>query len=165
MAKSLIDQPAFKDMVDHETQKIIYMDMPIGEHFTGLAAIPDWIKIKGNTCIITDLKTAFDADDRKYHYKCLDFGYYRQFAVMKIIINKLYPEVKEYLFRHLVVEKDKDGIFAPSAFYLSNEQVENNVNLILDNIIPAITNEKEFLPKIVDWKNAITIGEFDNDEF
>ncbi len=164
MMEVLNRQPAVKDLSDYETQKIITTDMPIGDHFCGLAGIPDWIKIDGDTCHLVDLKTVWDSDDRKYHYKCVDFGYYRQFAVMTIIIRKNHPEVKNFTYRHLGVEKDKDGIFSPFAFYLANEQVELQVEFILDNIIPTLSKEKDFNPKEITWEEAITIGDI-NDEF
>jgi len=165
MAEVLLRQPVVKDLADFETQKIISIPMQIGDHFTGLAGIPDWIKINGDKCIIVDLKTAFDADDRKYHYKCLDFGYYRQFAVMTIIIRKLYPDVKYFTYRHIVVEKDKDSIFNPFAFNIANERVEEMEKLIINNIIPSIAAEKNFLPKEVLWENALTVGAMDEKEW
>jgi len=166
MAKILIEQPAFKDLADHKTQQILSLktDIPIGEHFVGLAGIPDWVKFDGDTCYLTDLKTAVDATEGKYYWKCVGFGYFRQFAVQTIIIRKTHPEIKNFVYRHLVIEKDQNNsIFLPYTFYLANEKVEEQVDLLIDSIIPAIASEKEFKSKQATWKDAPTIGVVNED--
>jgi hypothetical protein len=157
-------QPAMIECADHVKETIIKIDVPIGEHFVGLAGIPDLIKIDNGVCTITDLKTAFDSDDRKYHYKCLAFNYYQQFAVMTMILRGLRPEeIKKFVYRHIGIEKDPDGIFNPFVFTLANERVESFIDLVDKKIIPAIAAEKEFLPKSVDWKDAVVIGAMDEE--
>jgi hypothetical protein len=163
MGEVLKRQPAMIECANHETQKIITLDMPIGEHFIGLSAIPDAIQIKDGVCTLSDLKTAWEADDHKYHWKCMTLGYYRQFAVMTIILRKINPEIKSFVYRHIGCEKDRDGIFNPFAFYLANERVEYFVDDVLENIIPAIAAEKDFKPKEVSWDKAITIGSMEEE--
>jgi hypothetical protein len=163
MCEVLLRQPAVKDLALYDRQTIMTADMPIGNHFCGLACIPDWIKIDGDTCYIVDLKTAYDPSEHKYHYKCLDLGYYRQFAVMKLVVEANHPEVKKFTYRHVGVEKDKDSIFNPFAFYLANEQVDFFANQIVNEIVPAIAEEKDFLPNEVSWDKAPTIGNIEDD--
>lgn len=165
MGEVLKRQPAIIDLKNHTKQDIITMDMDLGEHFCGLAAMPDWWIINDNAVVITDLKTSYETNENKYHYKCRDFGYYRQLAVMKIIIKHNNPGVTEFFtYRHVGIEKDKDGIFNPFAFYLANEQIDACEEDIMNNILPAIKAEKEFLPKSVEWKDAPTVGSI-NEEF
>ena len=163
MSQVILNQPAYKDLADYDKQRIITLDMPIGEHFCGLAGIPDFMRIEGDTCYLVDEKTAWDTDDRKYYYKCRDFGYFRQFAVMTIILRQTNPEIKNFIYRHLVIEKDKDSIFQPAVFTLANEQIEAEIDVINKHIIPDISKEKDFKPKEVNWKDAILIGAMDEE--
>jgi hypothetical protein len=158
MANVLLAQPAIKELENHRKQEIITMDMDLGDHFCGLAAIPDWWTIEGDTAIITDLKTSYETDENKYHWKCISYGYYRQMAVMAIIIKNNHPEVKNFVYRHITIEKDKDSIFTPFAFVLANEQIEAQEQYILNDILPTIKQEKDFLPHIAEWKTASVIG-------
>lgn len=163
MCETLENQPAYLELKDHEAQKIITLDMPIGEHFIGLAFMMDWFKITENgTAIITDLKTSVSTDELRWHYKCKDFGYYMQFAVATVIIRKTMPEVKRFEYRHLVIEKGEE-INIPHTFEISNETVELYVDLLLEHIIPAISKEKEYKQKIVTWESCPVIGEINQD--
>lgn len=163
MSEILLKQPAYKDLASYDKQAIITTELSLGEHFCGLAGIPDFMSIIGDTCIIVDLKTAWDTDDRKYYYKCRDFGYFRQFAVMTIILRKTHPEIKNFIYRHIVIEKDKDSIFQPSVFTLANEQVEVEIDIITEYIIPDIAKEKDFKSKEIKWEDAVLIGTIDGE--
>lgn len=175
MCEVLENQPAYLELSDHNAQQIISVDMPIGEHFCGLSGIPDWYKIEGEKCIITDLKTSNNTNEKKHHYKCMDMGYYMQFAVMTVILRKTHPEIKEFEYRHLVIDKGTDKsegdteedststLNIPYVFKLDNERVEIYINILLNEIIPMIAAEKEFLPKRIEWKNAVTVGSLDAD--
>lgn len=156
-------QPAYQELKDHKAQEIICWDKEIGEYFCGLSFICDWLKIDGDTAIITDLKTSNDTDERKYHYKCMDYGYYLQFAVATVILRNTVPGLKKFIYRHLVIDKDPDGVNTPYTFYLDNERVEIYINILMNDIIPAVAAEKEFKPKEVKWENAVTIGSLDNE--
>ena len=163
MVTVLLRQPTIQDIKDYQTQQIIQMDMPLGEHFCGLSCIPDWIKIDGDTCHLVDLKTTNEANEKKHHFKCIQFGYYRQLALMSIIIKNNYPNVKKFTYRHTGIEKDPDSIFSPFAFYLDNRQIEFQEKKILNEIIPAITAEKDFKPNEATWESAATVGEIDKE--
>lgn len=158
MCEVLEVQPAYKELNDHDKQVIIQYDIPIGEHFSGLSFICDWLKIEGDTTIITDLKTANDTNEFKHHRKCEEYGYYRQFALATDIIQHNNPEVKNFIYRHLVIDKSPDGINIPYAFQIDNERVELVHEHLFREIIPMIANEKEFKAKQVTWENAPIIG-------
>jgi hypothetical protein len=164
-------QPAYQDLASHKAQEIIHCDLPIGYHFIGLAAIPDWICFDDETVIITDLKTTDkrsveerDGDEGqfKYHYKCVALGYYMQFAVMWAILERTRPEIKNFVFRHLVIDKDPD-VNTPYVFYLDTERVELFKRALLSRIILEIAAEKDFAPKIVTWQDAPLVGSIDRD--
>lgn len=164
-------QPAYKELATHKSQQIIYCDMPLGEHFVGLAGIPDWISINGDTCTITDLKTTDkrsveerdgDEGEHKYHYKCVGFGYYMQFAVMWEIISRTMPEIKNFVFRHLVIDKDPD-VNTPYVFYLDTDRVKMFKRELTGLILPAIAAERDFAPKTVSWEDAPVVGAIGED--
>jgi len=164
ICESVERQDAYKELKDHTTQQILTMLMELGL-FKGLCGIPDWFKVEGSKAIITDLKTAEQAKSSvKYHYHCLDYGYYRAMGFYDILIRHNYPEVKEVEHRHLVVEKDPDGVNKVYTFILSQERIELEKENILDNILPAIKSETEFAPSNVKWSDSVVIGEI-NSEF
>jgi uncharacterized protein YfkK (UPF0435 family) len=159
ICESVERQDAYKEMKDHQTQQILTMPMDLGK-FEGLCGIPDWFSIKGDKAVITDLKTAEQAKSAiKYHYHCLDYGYYRQMAVYDLLIRHNYPEVKEIEHRHLVVEKDSDDVNKVYTFILSAERVNMEKENILTNILPDIKKETEFAPSNIKWEDAVVIGE------
>lgn len=149
---------AYKDLKDFKTQQVIQFDIKIGL-FKGLKGIPDWFKIDGNKCIIVDLKTSNTADPVKYHYHCLDYGYYRQAATYAYILSLNHPELDTFTFRHLVAEKDSDDINNVYTFELDTERVFMEKDNLVDNILPAIASEKKFPKHNCSWEFPTVIGE------
>lgn len=154
---SLKRQDAFKELKGCCTQEILQMDMKLGK-FKGIKGIPDWYKVDGDRCTIIDLKTSNTADTVKYFYHCLDYAYFRQFAMYTILLENKYPQIKSFEYRHLVVEKDPDNIYNVYPFRLANERVEMEKNNILEFILPAIAKEKDFAPRNCTWSDSIEIG-------
>lgn len=163
MCTVLESQPAYQDLATHKAQQIISAEFEVNEHFNGLACIPDWVLMDGDTCVLTDLKTANNTDERKHHYKCLDFGYYMQFAVETLIIRMNHPEIKKFKYRHLVIDKDPDGINTPYTFILDNEQVEAHLRILEKELIPMISKEREYNPKTVTWEDAPVVGSMEDE--
>lgn len=156
-------QPAFQGLKDHKSQEIIKYDEDLGPHFCGVSFIPDWYLIDGDTCIITDLKTAQNAELVKYFYHCLTYRYFEQMAVATIIFRKINKDIKHFVYRHFVLEKDSNGVPVPYVYFLDNARVEACANVIENELIPEIASERDFNPKSVDWMGAETIGSLDND--
>jgi len=156
-------QPAFEELKNHIAQAIIKYDESMGEHFCGLSFMPDWYKIEGDVCIITDLKTTANGSEKKYFWHCVDYKYFEQMAVATLIFRKTNPEIKEFVYRHLVVEKDVGGVPMPYTYFLDNNRVEVCANIIKNEVIPMIASEKEFMPKEVSWSGSPTIGSLDNE--
>lgn len=162
LCEAVIKTTAYKSLSDHIAQKILFKDMQIGQYFKGLCGIPDWFKIVGDTCYITDLKTAQDGSPEKYKWT-LKGGYYRQQAFYQLLIQHNYPEVKFFVSRHLVVEKDTDGINQVYAYELNPKRISEAKNEIL-GLIDEIAKLEEFNKRDADFDNPIYIDEF-NDEF
>jgi hypothetical protein len=163
ICKSVESQDAFKELADHEKQRILTMDMDLGL-FKGICGVPDFFKIDGKTAILTDLKTAERADSPiKYYYHCLDYSYFRQAAFYKILLRYNFKEVEKITFRHLTVQKDVDQIHKVYTFILDDERISMEEENILTNILPEIAKEKDFLPNNVKWSDARTIGSINED--
>ena len=157
------EQPAFQELASHKSQEIIQCDWELGDHFNGISFIPDWYTIDEETCIITDLKTANNAEFTKYFYHCLDFGYFDQMAIATIILRKIHPEIKHFVYRHFIIEKNPNVVPVPYVYFLDNDRVEAAANVLINQTIPKIASDKDFLPKMVDWDGAQTIGELNED--
>lgn len=161
MVQSLRESPAYQSLVTegHTTQQILYKQMPIGQHFIGICGIPDFFLVKGNKCIITDLKTIADASPNKHHYHCLDYGYYRQMAMYSILIQHFSKKKLKFEYRHLLVEKDSDKLYKVYARRLAPARIDLERDNIIKNIIPAIAAETEFKKFSQDWSDAVEIGD------
>lgn len=157
MARAVKQTTAFKEIKGYNKQKILQVDMPIGL-FDGICAIPDWYKITGNKCIIIDLKTCENAGQNKYYYKCLEYGYYRQMAMIEKILRILHPELEEFEYRHLVVEKDNYEIYNCYAYTL-NPDIVKAEGLLIDGILADIKIKKaqDYRKQDADWENSIEI--------
>ena len=150
-------QPAFHDLADYEKQIILKAKMNLGVHFKYLSGIPDWFKVDGDTCIIVDLKTAQSASNFKYHYHCLEFGYYFQQAVYQYLLKKLNPGIEKFVSKHWVIEKDRDDIYNSYTFNLSQARIDKEKEK-LEIILDDIKKEKDFTPRVTSWEDAESIG-------
>ena len=155
---------AYQEVKNHRAQQILSEDLAIGD-FKGLCGIPDWYEIFGNECVITDLKTTMNADPIKYYYAALDYGYFRQQAMYQRLVKANNPNVTKFTSRHLVVEKDEDGINRVRAFILDQELIDIEKEII-EITIERIANDKHFKKLNADWDTALVLGQKgDSDEF
>jgi hypothetical protein len=143
-------------------QMILQAEMPIGEHFEGLAIMIDFIKFDGDTCTIVDLKTANNIDDQKFHYSAVDYWYYRQMALATILVRLTKPEIEIFKYYDLVVDKTKN-IYHTRLFQLANSRVEQEVST-LEGIIESIKEETEFKKYNPSFTTPTLIGEMFDDE-
>lgn len=148
----------------HKSQVILQWDFELGKYFNGLCNIPDWFKIyEDGTCVITDLKTtaAFGGSKRKWHYKCLDYGYYRQQAMAQKLLQEKYPEITEFRSRHLIVEKDSDGIHNVYAWYLSQDAIYEAADDLTIAVL-EIEQEELFNKKPATWDTEdVAVGDYE----
>lgn len=158
ICESVEKTSAFKEFKKGKKQVILQMDKKIGM-FEGLCGIPDVLHFdkKMTSCTIDDLKTAKTVDSKKYHFHCLEYGYYRQQAVYQILIEATYG-ISKFTSRHLVVEKDSDGIYKVKTFILSQARIEEEKKKVWQ-ILEDIAKEKTFKDKDVSFADAEVIGE------
>ena len=152
MAVAVSETTAYKELKDHTAQEILQVDMLIGDHFLGLCGVPDWFKIDGDTCIITDLKTAKTVDDKRYYYHAREYGYMRQMAFYSLMLATLYPDIKSFVYRHIVVNKHRN-VWLVKSFDFEPREIDNE-RLKLIKAIDDISNEKEFKKQDATWENA-----------
>jgi len=146
---------AFKELKGFKKQQILQHDMDLGM-FHGICGIPDWYKIEGDHAIIVDLKTAKTINTVKYHYHCLSFNYYRQAGMYALLLKHNF-NIKTFESRHLVVEKDPDGIYNCKTFTLDNDMIWKEMEFIAD-ILEDISKESKFNPNDTSFKDAVVIG-------
>lgn len=145
-------QTLYKELKNFDRQVLLTHDMPIGKHFKGICGILDFYK----DGIIVDLKTINgNTHPSTYHYKCLDFGYYRQMAMYSLLVEKNY-DVSNVECYHMVVQRDGDGIF-PVYFYKFSEERIEEAKKEIDDLITALKKEKDFAPRDVAWKDYVEI--------
>lgn len=158
-------QPAYQDLMKlFECQKILKVDMDVGSHFDQLAGIPDWFHVDEEKKVanIVDYKTAYSADPNKYHYKCKDMGYYFQQAVYQMLIENLF-DVNCCISKHLVTEKDPDGIYHSYTFLLNQERIDEEKEK-LSWLLEDFKNDEEFKSPLATWDDMTEIGGKKNTE-
>lgn len=146
---------AYLSLIGHQKQVILRYDRPCGnKHFSGIAGMVDFLEVKRTCATITDLKTSVDIDSRSYHYKCLDYGYYRQLGMYYGLLKLSNPKIKKVTCRHLVVENG--GIHRVKCFVFDAKLV-NHYWIEQKKLIEKIFNQDNFDPKNVSWKRAETV--------
>jgi len=144
LASAVEQTSAYKELAGYERQKLLQVDMELGQHFSTLAALPDFIKITNRHAEIVDLKTSQTISPRKYYYHARDYGYYSQFA-LQIIILKALGWIDSYSCKHLVVEKQKD-IWNTEVFEFNEADIEVEMHRLLA-VISEIKHDKIFAKK------------------
>lgn len=159
LCQKLEKTSAIAELKGFTRQRILTVEGPVGQHFDGLAGIPDWYQVKGKKAVVVDLKTCDQArDTTKFHWHCLTYGYYRQQAFYQMLIAMNHPEVEEFEHFILAVEKDSDKIFNSYTFVLDKHTLEREKRNILDNILPEISLEQAYLPADCSFKTARLLG-------
>lgn len=157
ICRKVENQDAFRKMRGHKSQKILqWIFTEAGKHFIGIAGIPDWYKVVGDKAVITDLKTTKDGSLKAYKYACYDYGYYQQQAMYQLLIEYNFPEVTDFESRHLVVEKDKEGINKVYTYILDQDLIDEAKDDIVD-MLKEINEEEHFAPQNTNWDEARVI--------
>ena len=147
---------AYRALKKHDIQKILQVDFPDMGIWKGICGVPDWLKIdkKKGTCEIVDLKTSSTIDHRKFHYHSLDFNYYRQAAMYKMMVQLLYPDVKQFINKLLVVENT--GLFRVNTFNIDQEYLDN-ITPYIYNDIQTIVKHDSYKPTNISWTDALAL--------
>jgi len=150
---------AYKEIVEDKyvSQEILQLDLDLG-YFSGVCGIPDWYSTQDDVIYIIDLKTSKTIDPTRYHYHCIDFGYYTQQAIYQILLGKKYNKDK-FSSKHLVVEKDPDNINQVEIFQLNQDRIDAEKERVYE-ILEELKNEKDFAPKQATLKEPIEIGDY-----
>lgn len=155
VANAVAENEVFKDIdKNFDKQVLLKVDEPVGEHFVGLAGLPDYIKITDDEIIIVDLKTARTTDPRKYYYHCKEFRYFDQQAHYQSLAEAMYPGLTCRSY-HLVVDKIKD-IYNVVLFELDQEEIER-AKVDLRYTIAEISERKDWSRPNLTWKDAIKL--------
>ena len=147
---------AFKDLKKYKTQKILQVDFPDMGIWKGVSGIPDFLHIdaKKHQCEIIDLKTSSTVAHRKFHFHALDFNYYRQAAMYKMMVQLLYPKVKKFINKLLVVENT--GLHRVNVFDIDQEYLDNIIPYIY-NDIQVIVKHDDYNPTNIKWDDALAL--------
>lgn len=158
MAISVEETDAYRELkAKFKMQQVLCYKMDLGPHFDYLVAMPDYLLIEGNKARVWDLKTAAELEEKMYYFHAMRYWYFQQMGITKFLIEKLHPEVTEFEFGHIVVEKTKD-IWNVDTFFLDYDRVEQEKNNIISKILPEIALEREFRAYNPSLSTAKTIG-------
>jgi|ERR1035437_2741869 hypothetical protein len=165
ISERVMSTTAFKELQDFERQVVLTMEQPL----TPVSALPsslvvkplagmlDFLKVKGNIAGIVDLKTARTADERKYFYHALDYGYFIQAAVYIKLVKANYPEVTIVDFCHLVVSKENKNFYEVRTFRFHTDLIENYIHQV-NTLIFEISTRTDWAPKDASFKDAFILG-------
>jgi hypothetical protein len=150
-------------------QEIVCIEKELGEHFKYLVGKPDAYRIVDGVCEILDVKTTASLpvdlstgkiNKRKYLYSALDYGYFIQMYFYSYILGLKYPEIKEFKFYHLAVEKKEP--FNVALFTIPNYSVDKYADFI-NHRITDISTDNEFKKRDVSFETAELLV-FDKEE-
>ena len=157
IASKIKKTPAWKELKGHERQAILFCDKPVGR-FPGFGGMLDFLYVNRDIAIITDLKTSSVIEPKKYYYHALDLNYDMQLAVYEDLVRYNFPEVKEDICRHLVVETDKDEIYKVQTFQFHDSLIEMG-RVKYKEILKKIAKEKTYKDEPASFSKAVVLFE------
>ncbi|MDX2369708.1 MAG: PD-(D/E)XK nuclease-like domain-containing protein [Colwellia sp.] len=90
-----------------------------------LKSRPDARKIVNDKeSIIVDLKTTKDASPRKFAWSCIDFGYYWQAATLKLALESIGQEMKEFI----IVCVENSAPYATAIYVMEHDAINQAVS-------------------------------------
>lgn len=143
IADSVIKTSAYDRLIKEFTfQEIIQIEANLGDNFDSYVGKPDAYKIeKDGTCVIVDIKTAADIDDRKFWYQSVKFGYLIQQWFYSFLLKRKYPSITG--FNYYILAQEKSEPLGIKLFKIPNEYVDKQETVVVD-AINRIIKEKEF---------------------
>lgn len=155
VANAISSTEVFQDIdKNFKKQIILQVDNPVGDLFSGLCGIPDYLKIDYDKAIIVDLKTSATVQPRKYCYHCLDFGYFRQQAYYQMLLQEI-TGIKDFISYHLVGDKVKD-VYNVALFRLDQEEIDIEKVHIM-KLLKEIAERKDWRRPDLKWLDAVDI--------
>lgn len=121
-----------------------------------VCGMTDALTVVGDNVYIDDFKTSAPnamGSVVKWHFHCVDYGYYRQMAHYKDMVEQMHPD-KNIVCRHIVISNDdfaqvKLFAFSPETLVEPLKQFKETVK--------AITEEKEWIDPVPTWDDAILL--------
>ena len=157
MGETIRKQSCFKILQSFSYQTILQVNYDL-QYFKGLCGIPDWFKVIGDKAFIVDLKTSSTINPNKYHYHCLEYGYYNQQAFYQILLQLINPKIVNFESRHLTLAKnDNKNFYTCEMFKLDQDIIDERKELIKQEF-EKIKEEKDWFPKDANWNDPILIG-------
>ena len=142
-------QEIWQDLKKREWKKQVVLQ----HNKMGICGMIDFLKIDGKHATIVDLKTANNAEPKKYFYHCLDYGYFLQMAFYRTLVGLNYPEVSSFDCYHLTVEKE---LYNCSLFKFDSRLIDGWVQ-VMCNTLEEMKQTTDFSPKSVGWQDEILI--------
>jgi ATP-dependent exoDNAse (exonuclease V) beta subunit len=148
MAEAVMATKAYKQLEEFKKQVVLQSGK--------LCGMLDFLKIEGDKAIIVDLKTSSTIDEKKYYYHAIDMGYYIQAACYVKLVKDNFPEVKNIVFYHLVVEKDPKKIYRVRMFEFDNVKIKDTIYDV-ENLVKEISTRKDWTPDEVSLDTALPL--------
>lgn len=137
--------------------------VPLTAEYSGVpvAGLLDALAIVGDTAYIIDFKTANSASIRSsnsWYWHCKDFGYFRQMAHYGELVLQNYPEVKNLIFRHIVISNNEEENYPVKIFELDPESLNFAGELdVFENTAIAISKEILWLDTVPPFNEVIKL--------
>ena len=152
---------AYQSLNSYPRQVLLQCEWPFeNKLFQGLAALPDFAKITNDSADLCDLKTTTGLpifNGQKWRYKCQDMGYFLQFALQTIILQR--QGIKNFTYRHLIVDKT-ENINNVYAVMIHPQFIEDEIPDLLDTI-EEIGNS-DFKKPVVSWADPYYLEKFED---
>lgn len=125
-----------------------------------ICGLPDIVSDDGETIYIDDLKTAKGSALRSpeaWYWHCLEFGYLRQLAIYRFLIQQRNPG-RKVVCRHVAVSNQKNGRYAVRLFLIPDALLVPAFYEFGTTAI-AIMNERDWKDAPIGWEQAVSLQE------
>lgn len=122
-----------------------------------VAGLLDALVIEGDTAYVLDFKTSNERgmlNLKAWYWHCKDFNYFRQMAHYGELVRLNYPEVKNIIYRHIVISSSEEDNYTIKIFELDPVSLRFAEELeIFKEVTKKIASEvefKDFIPTMAD---------------
>lgn len=108
---------------------------------------------------IDDLKTTNASSLRSakhWAWHALDYGYHRQMACYRLLVQSAYPEVDEIVCRHFVIGTSKADNYPIQLYKFTDAMLDRGEKEFI-TVAHQISIEQEFIDKLPSWDDAVEI--------
>lgn len=157
MAGTVLASPWYNE----DQKRLALKQMPIVGTLGGVEVsfLVDSLILDGKDFVVTDWKTSRNTDMSPWSWrrKCNAYGYFRQMALARYILNQQYPGSR-YTFRHAIIGNTKEGRY-PMALYeidplLLTEPYFELVHTVREIDRCLALGESAFVDTLPGWESA-----------